>query len=322
LFAADLPRLKSVSQYGITWTFEQSAPVGRFVNGDFYAVGPVSITGIDPRPLVGSEVPPAEVVEAEKQRFPNGKYVRNGSMLNPPARDEVAFDSGIKNYCNPDLVALAPVKMKPGDCLVSTISLKVGEKADFPYHSEGCCEQGDNSPIKTLAVMTCVAEPFSADAFRPSYGDRRQKIYFARNLRHNLLRRLPVPVEAPNLLTFIRVFQRPWFNTCFFGFEEPMENMPHYGQWVGQAQSVGGLMLMLDYNPENKERLLINMVQVGIDYWGLVQNGHQGWGGWGGHGSGPKFPIVLAGLLLGEDQIAAPTKTFPKMEFGEDNQTM
>jgi hypothetical protein len=81
-------------------------------------------------------------------------------------------------------------------------------------------------------------------------------------------------------------------------------------------------MLMLDYNPENKERLLINMVQVGIDYWGLVQNGHQGWGGWGGHGSGPKFPIVLAGLLLGEDQIAAPTKTFPKMEFGEDNQTM
>jgi hypothetical protein len=318
----ELPRLKSVCQYGITWTFEAPAPVGHFVNGDFYVVGPVTIAGIDPRALIGSEVPPAEVVEAEKNRTRNGKYVRNGSMLNPPARDEVAFDTGIINYCNPNLVALPPVKMKPSDCLVSTISLKVGEKADFPYHSEGCREQGDNSPLKTLAVLTCVAEPLPPDAFRPSYGDRRQKIYYAHNLLRNLLRRLPLPPDAPNLLTWIRVFQRPWFNTCFFGFDQPMENMPHYGQWVGQAQSVGGLMLMLDYNPENKERLLINMVQVGIDYWGLVQNGHQGWGGWGGHGSGRKFPMVLAGILLGDDTMASPTKTFPTVQFGEDNQTM
>jgi hypothetical protein len=318
----DLPRLKSVSQYGITWTFEAPMPVGHFVNGDFYVVGPVTITNIVPRTLVGSEVPITEVVEAEKNRHRNGKYVRNGSMLNPPAREEVAFDTGIMNYCNPDLVALPPIRLKPGDCLASTISLKVGEKAQFPYHSEGYREQGDNSPIKTLAVLTCVVEPLPEDAFRPSYGDRRQKIYLARNLRRSLLRRLPLPPDAPNLLTWIGVFQRPWFNTCFFGFEEPMENMPHYGQWVVQAQSVGGLILMLDYNPENKERLLINMVQVGIDYWGLVQNGHPGWQGWGGHGSGRKFPIVLAGLLLGDDQMAAPTKTFPKVEFGEDNQTM
>ena len=318
----DLPRLKSVSQYGITWTFEQPSPVGHFVNGDFYVVGSVTITGIDPRPLVGSEVPLTEVVEAEKNRTLSRKYVRNGSMLNPPARDEVAFDTGIPNYCKPDLAALPPVKMKPGDCLASTISLKVGEKADFPYHSEGVREQAENSPIKTLAVLTCVAEPLPADAFRPSYGDRRQKIYLARNLRRNLLRRLPLPPEAPNLVTWIRIFQRPWFNTCFFGFEQPMENMPHYAQWIAQAQSVGGLMLMLDYNSESKERLLINMVQVGIDYWGLVQNGYPGWQGWGGHGSGRKFPIILAGLLLGDDQMAAPTKSFPKIEFGEDNQTM
>lgn len=319
---ADLPRQSSVSEYGITWTFDQPAPVGHFVNGHFYVVGPVTVTNLEPRPLVGSEVPPAEVDDAEKKRFPKGNYVRNGSMLNPPARWEVAFDTGIPNYCNPDLVALPPVKLKPGDCLASTISLKVGEKPDFPYHSEGGREKDDNSPIKTLAVLTCVAEPLAADAFRPSYGDRRQKIYFAHNLRRNLLRRLPLPADAPNLLTWIRVFQRPWFNTCFFGFEEPMENMPHYGQWVAQAQSVGGLMLMLDFNPENKERLLINMVQVGIDYWGLVQNGYPGWQGWGGHGSGRKFPIVLAGLLLGDDEMASPTKTFPKVEFGEDNQTM
>jgi hypothetical protein len=68
--------------------------------------------------------------------------------------------------------------------------------------------------------------------------------------------------------------------------------------------------------------LLINMVQVGIDYWGLVRNGHPGWQGWGGHASGRKFPIVFAGIMLGDNEMAAPTKTFPKVEFGEDNQTM
>ena len=321
LFAAEVPRLRSVSQYGITWTFEQSVPVGHFVNGDFYVVGPVTVTNIDPPPLRGTGVPPAEVNDAEKKRFPAGNYVRNGSMVNPPARDVVAFDTGIPNYCQPDLAALLPVKLNPGDCLVSTISLKVGEKATFPYHSGGTRDQGDG-PIKTLAVLTCVPEPLAPDAFRPSYADRHHNVYYAHNLRRNLLPRLPLPPDAPNIVTWIRVFQRPWFNTCFFGFEQPLENMPNYGQWVAQAQSVGGLMLMLDYNPENKERLLVNMVQVGIDYWGLVQNGYPGWQGWGGHGSGRKFPIVLAGLLLGDDAMASPTKTFPKVEFGEDNQTM
>jgi len=101
-----------------------------------------------------------------------------------------------------------------------------------------------------------------------------------------------------------------------------MENLPHYGRWVGQATSLAGLMLLGDYPPEAKDSRLVNLVQVGIDYWGLIQHGHPGWQGWGGHGSGRKFPIVFAGLMLGDDEMASPTKAFPKVEFGEDNQTM
>ena len=96
--------------------------------------------------------------------------------------------------------------------------------------------------------------------------------------------------------------QKPWVGTCFFTFEQPMENMPQYGQWVGQAPSVAGLMLMLDFPAEQKEALLIGVVQVGIDTWGAVRGGHPGWDGHGGHGSGKKFPIVFAGLLLGDEE--------------------
>jgi hypothetical protein len=66
----------------------------------------------------------------------------------------------------------------------------------------------------------------------------------------------------------------------------------------------------------------MNVVQVGIDYWGLLRHGHAGWQGWSGHGSGRKFPIVFAGLLLGDEEIASPTKNISEVEFGEDNQTM
>jgi hypothetical protein len=313
-----------VAQYGITWTFDRPAPVGRFVNGDFYVVGPVKVVAVDPKPLLGTEVPAEELGQREKQsRARDRRYVRNGSMLNPPALREVGCDSGVRNFFNPDLTSVPPLDLKPGDVLLSTISLKAGEAAEFPYHSSNKVrDQHDNSPVKTAAILTCVAEAPPADAFRPAYADREQRLYLARNLQRGRLPRLPPPPNTPDLVTWIRIFERPWVNPCTFGFEQPMDNMPHYGQWVGQAQSTAGLLLMLDLPVEQKERLLIHMVQVGIDYWGLVRSGHPGWEGHGGHGSGRKFPIVFAGLLLGDAEMAAPTKSFPKVEFGEDNQTM
>lgn len=321
--AASLLTQSRLSQYGITWEFDSAVPTGRFVNGDYYVVGPVTITNITPRPLVGDAAPAGEITEGERKRIRSGQFVRNGSMLNPPARPEVAYDSGIRNYFKPELLAVLPLQLRPGDCLVSTVSLKQAEKVQFPYNSaDKVREQHDNSPVKTAAILTCLAEPPSPDAFRPAYGDREQKIYLARNLQRDRLPKLKPPRGTPQVEMWIRVFQRPWVNACFFGFEQPMENMPHYGQWVGQAQSMAGCLLMLDLPAEQKERLLINVVQVGIDYWGLVRNGHPGWPGWGGHGSGRKFPIVFAGLMLGDEEMASPTRVFPKVEFGEDNQTM
>jgi hypothetical protein len=73
---------------------------------------------------------------------------------------------------------------------------------------------------------------------------------------------------------------------------------------------------------EQKEQLLINYVQVGIDYWGVVRGGHRGWPAFGGHGSGRKLPIVVAGFLLGDEEMMAPTKAFPRVQFQEDMQVI
>ena len=103
----DLPLKASVERHGITWTFEKPARCGQFVNGDWYVVGPVTVVAMDPKPVY------------------DGKDVRNGSMLNPPALGmSQAFDTrSIKpESFKKDLLAKLPVAMKPGDSLVSAIS--------------------------------------------------------------------------------------------------------------------------------------------------------------------------------------------------------
>ena len=47
---AALSTQSSITKDSITWTFSQAVPVGQFVNGDYYVVGPVTVTSISPAP--------------------------------------------------------------------------------------------------------------------------------------------------------------------------------------------------------------------------------------------------------------------------------
>ncbi|MBC8869135.1 MAG: hypothetical protein H8E44_06940 [Planctomycetes bacterium] len=66
----DLPLKQSVSQYGITWNFDKPARVGQFAGGDWYAVGPVTIKAIDPKPLYGGEIPKRELDRMDRRNSP------------------------------------------------------------------------------------------------------------------------------------------------------------------------------------------------------------------------------------------------------------
>jgi hypothetical protein len=102
-----------------------------------------------------------------------------------------------------------------------------------------------------------------------------------------------------------------------------MENMPVYGREFARAAGIGSLLLCSDFDAEDKERLLVNMVQVGIDLWSIARaGGHPGWFAHGGHNSGRKWLIALGGLMLGDAEMAAPSRTLPGFAFQEDMQTM
>ena len=323
----NLPLKESVSQYGITWTFEKPARVGQFINGDWYVVGPVTVKMIDPKPLWGDEVkdPVERDRVKEKSTYP-GQYARNGSTLNLPAvaprckeghEPGAGFDSRIPGHrYDPTQFAHLPIQMKPGQSLLSTIS----------YDELRSYDNVDNiEPIRTAAVLTCVDAPPPPDAFRPSFCETASsKIYLARNLKRELLLALPapVPVHVPKVAELVRAFQRPWVDVADFGFTSPKENYPQgdYGQNLAATEGGGLLTLMLDLKPQEKEPLLIAMVQVGIDQWGDIRGG-KSWPAWGGHFSGRKACLLFAGILLDDPDMQHPEKLYPKVQFGEDDQT-
>jgi hypothetical protein len=324
----DLPLKESVSQYGITWTFDKPARVGQFINGDWYVVGPVTVVKLDPKPLYGAEVPESEVDQSGTFEGMNVDWtgkpanrVRNGFMLNPPALSKVSYDNAVRNYFDPALIQKLPAAMKPTDSLVATISMPRGLVIKAQLWQGIARASGDGSPIRTAAVLTCVAAPQPSDAFRPAYCDRAAKMYFSRDLKREMLPKVSLTKSMPDPRLYVRFTERPWVATCFFGFEEPVENMPQYGREFGRVAGTDALLLCADLTPEQKEPLLVDYVQVGIDLVGMIRAGHPGWEGFGGHGSGRKLPIVFAGLLLGDEELANVNKSFPKAHFGEDEQT-
>jgi cysteine-rich repeat protein len=290
----ELPLLSTVSRHGITWTFSTPQRVGRFVNGDYYVVGTATLIDIQPLPT------PA-----------NG---RDGSMLNiRPNLQRTGFDNRVQSgRYDPTLRVYPPITLTPGNRLVSSRSAGTSNLPCVmrPFDTSV-------SPVASVSILTSVSAPQPLDAFRPSYADGAAKIFYSRNLRRGILPRLQPVQHVPSLAEFERYMKRPWVDSVFFSFAAPSEYMASYGRENGYIMSFAGLLLTLNFSDELKEPLLVYLTQYGIDLYGLVERGHTGWQAHGGHGTGRKFPILLAGVMLNEEGMKSV-----QARFGEDMQTV
>src|SRR5665811_1390971 len=76
-------------------------------------------------------------------------------------------------------------------------------------------------------------------------------------------------------------------------------------------------MLCLDVPFERNEKLTIELIQRGIDHYGVAINGGS-WNEGGGHSSGRKWPIIFARIMLDKPVLSElPETAF----FQEDTQT-
>lgn len=310
----------SVSQYGITWTFDKPYAVGKFVTGDYWVVGPVTITSVTPAPGPSTAPATAEVKSIYgAAELSSDTSMRNGSMIVLKPDDKQGFDSRPKNY-NPALSVTYPCALPVNQSLISTIGNET-----FPVevlHSAIMWRQEQKAPmaLKAAAILTCLDKAPPDDAFRPPYGGTDKPIYETKNLKWDVLPKLAPAGAVPSWPQFERYFERPWLDNItsfYYQYTMPSDNQPSYGREWNRITAIASLMLMLDVPQEQKQKLMIGMVQLGIDSAAMARLGHNYMGD-GAHWGGRKWPILFAGLML--DDKALQTVP-PTTVFEEDQQT-
>jgi hypothetical protein len=272
-----------VSQYGITWTFDKAYPCGQFITGDWWCVGPLTVTSTSPEPT----------------------GTRHGSMLNPVGSQ--GYDSRAGSYDASKTISF-PLALSPSQSLVSSISHP--EESECTQGSspgwntyDGACQRG---PIATQAVFTVVSEAQPPGTFRPPYAGDAKPLLRVSDVNWSLLPDLPVPASAPDAVEVLRHVERPWIdhlNSWTMQHGCATLNMYCYGREIGNVVATVSQFVLLD-TPE-RDDVAVRLIQLGIDNYGVLQAGG-GWKSDGGHFNGRKWPIMFAGAMLGEAGMTSP----------------
>lgn len=292
----------TITQFGITWTFDQPKEVGQFANGDWYVVGPVNITDISPNTVVSSYDGSARVV--------------HGSMLDPITDGFQGYDSflyypyiaDVERPYQPSLNVASgvsvgsPLYLSGVRSLISTIS-RPSILTD-PV-------TGRMSQLDTAAILTVVSSVPPSGSFRPAYGRVKRYWFNESTIDYNKLLSLPIittgPASVLHISSLEATMERPWIDhvSAWYGrFIHPIVNMPDYGREIAAEMGSIALSLHLDYTNAQKRKCLLNLIQYGIDTYGLFSDGCI-FPPLGGQGTGRKFPILFAGYMLNDSTMSS-----------------
>ncbi|WP_269540713.1 hypothetical protein [Cerasicoccus fimbriatus] len=283
---------QSVSQFGVTWTFEKPYEVGHFANGDWWVVGPVTITDITPKT----------------------ENNQNGSMINPGLNGAQGFDDRIQRSTYEPALNIAtqlPYAVTEPSSILSSISLVPDTTRDNPQ-------------MDTIAILTVLNEAPPQGSFRPPYQGTDKSIPGnVSTLDFDKLGKYPSAEYADMPSKLATTFERPYIelNLSWTGrYMHPKNNQPPYGREIAQRLGHGLLALQIDAPDNEKRELLIDLVQVGVDIYGAARLGGK-WSADGGHNQGRKLPLILAGVMLQNPDILQYADGEVFTIFQEDQQT-
>ncbi|MGE3172812.1 MAG: hypothetical protein AB7O97_09300 [Planctomycetota bacterium] len=301
-----------VTKDGITFVFAQPTRVGRFVNGDWFTVGPARIVDMLPRAtnlagrdLHGAMVDPAASVLA--QGFDTHLY---------GAANAQHYQAGLNRALG--VSAQTPLVLMPGHSLVKVESWPVPPGV---------------AVLRRAAVLIALHEAPVEGAFRPPYAGTDHEVRFhAGMVRWERLRTLAPAAGMPLPADVLAQLRGLWLDHCpsWVGrLMHPTENMPDYGRDLASLLGEAALMANCAIPAGERRELILHLIQKGIDNHGALRAGGR-WPGLGGHGSGRKLPILFAGQLLddaGMLSIGATHRSERRLDgtfsayFGEDCQT-
>ncbi len=292
----------SVSQHAITWDFDGEHQVGQYANGDWWVLGPVTITSITPE---------SQTVDDR---------VINGTMINP-THDHSSTAQGYDSHPS-DMNYDSSLNVAPnytGENLV----VSEGSVVSSIYRPDP--PSGGRPIISDLAILTVVSEVPPSGAFRPHpFGTDKTSYWTESQLNYDILQSLPHVDNVPNLqarseqaLKFWNEHDTNWQQRAV----QASNNQPVYGREIANRNGEMLLLLHLDFTNAEKRDLFVGLVQQGLDTYGRLLEGGR-WVSNGGHNAGRKMPMLLAGLALGDQEIiSAADRDEDDDRFQEDGQT-
>lgn len=322
LVCASLPAATSLTQNGVTWTFDSDRETGVFCTGEPWVLGPVRIVAIsNDLHALGFAPKPGQ----------------DGSMVDPGADPRQGYDASLASY-DPalnagmpggrPLSAGNPLELRPGQTLVSMVSWLYRSASD---REPGCpaFNGGTKAPrpvTRAAAVLTCLGGSPPEGSFRPPYcGPSKAVRFHPDRLRTGLLPRLRPVGRLPSVQATERALARTWIdhvNGYLGAMVHPSEHMPNYGRDMAHEMNAAALLVLIDFEAlpgkPDKRPLLIRLVQYGIDLAGIADCGG-GWPANGGHAMGRKWPILFAGLMLDDPHMKSVGGWTTR--FQEDEQT-
>lgn len=294
----------SVSQYGITWTFDKPYPVGQFANGDWWVAGPVTITAMSPA-FTGTQ---------------------NGWEANPNSGDLQGLDSRLEGFQAGRVPAL-PYVATPGKSIIKGVSKSgaCGNDAQFHYP---CL-----TTAAVLTVLGSVPPDGGKDSFRPPFFGADKPMFPTSQLKlASLPSKAPV-AGAKTLAEVARRYQRVqvdygsnWYvrymhasHNYTFVDNPTNDQVSEYGSELGIDADEVALRLMLNDATAAKMPAVINYVQAGIDYYGMHKGGVK-WTSDGGHFLGRKLPAVFAAVMLDDPGMKSEISGATDNTYGDDGQ--
>jgi hypothetical protein len=308
----------SVTQFGITITFNGSYPVGQFVNGDYFVLpnGPTypQVTAVSPAYI------PADG--------------RHGITVNPiwsganGWRAIAGYNGGSGTQYEASLnVALnLPYQLTAGDAFMPSIgSTNLQHSANRPY-------------LERVIVLTCLSSSPSIGSFRPPYVQGSTKtLYNTSDIDWDVLPNVEAPASAPSWASVSNTVNRgPWIRTSTsnqnYRLIQPALQMSEYGRNI--ANDMGQVLLRLCTNgtQAEKQSTLYGAIQIGIDFYAImrrqVDTGYSNtyglglWGQWsGGHSIGNKdFVFLCAAVMPTKTEFADACAHNPAQYWGPDGQ--
>jgi len=341
-----------VTRNGITWTFSESHLCGQFVTGDWWVVGPVNITHINPMPSGQASSNPYGLWDGGGNLVAQ-RWYRNVSKINPSTSWGEGYDSstayGTPYYGgNPRLwynhgknaayhnstagsegtrfTDVNPIALQAGDSLCSSVS--------SPTEAIGVGQ------TREIEILTCLSTAPSLDAFRPGYGSGTKTVYQESQVDYTVLPNLPWPdrtlmtggsVSEPTP-AIVRSSTRSFANadvslypficeyTCAYQqrYVFPTINQAWgYGARINEVWSNYSAFCTLN-NPVSEKKPFANyIIQAGIDLLSLFEDDTNELISWcsAGNGGMYKFPLAFARTMLDSTDF---DPVFLHNTFGED----